>query len=290
MVVGDPLRAALGLDRAAAALPTTITTRYAALVENQRLRVDRIANGSVMQERLVALPGPVAHWAWRDANEIVIVGGDRRIHTYRVDANALVEVARPAARWFERPGSADLERLDRDDGLVVTAAGDTWLHHCVWGYRGDEDPCVVDVHVRIVPGSPQRSTTAPVARRAATLAAPANIALALGADEALQCTRDGTTTTIPAPETLGFSLDDVQWLSHRPPLAIVHAMFPGADDAVAVPRVLVGCELAANVEPVVVARGAHALWAILDDDAMVVLWHGRPIARLVGATDVRFAP
>lgn len=283
-----PVGAALrGVLTSTEALPPALVARYAALVDG-RLRVDRVANGRVVEERLVRLPEPIVHWAWRDANEIVLVG--ERVHVYRVDTNQLAELPRPPRPLFDLPGSADLDRLDRDEGLVVTAQGEVWLHHCVWGYLGDEDPCVVDTHVRLVPGPAQRASDPPVPRRDAALPAPTNITLSL-AGETLRCARDGVTTTIAAPpDSTGFSLSSARWVSHRPPIAIVHTLHPGADDEVAVPRLLAGCALA-KLDGLIVASGPHALWAVNDGDgAIAIAWHGRAIAQLVGATEVRFAP
>jgi hypothetical protein len=98
----------------------------------------------------------------------------------------------------------------------------------------------------------------------------------------------------PAPsspaDSFGFSIDDAEWLSQRPPIQRVHVWYGGLDDAVASDRLLAGCTLS-DLEPGVV-RGPNGYWTVRPggDSTMVLLWHGRVVTTLTDVDELAFAP
>jgi hypothetical protein len=219
----------------------------------------------------------------------------------RVVDGTLAPLARPPAKLFKvkRP-SADVDRADRDEGLIATAAGEVWLHHCLWAWSGDDDPCEADVWVQVAPRA-KASATAPVERPEPVLAGPAGWTLAVepmddNTTGALVCAGPGSRARLsPAEASIGYSADDAFWISARPPIQIVKSWYPGMDDASPSDRFLAGCATA-DEDLRWLARGPAGFWALgvhdeqAVEDAALVLWHGRVVGQLPGVSALAFAP
>jgi hypothetical protein len=278
-----------------------ITTRYddkrADMVEE--LAIHRIEGGALKTESTTPLPAGVElleSVVWRSPTELVLLTSDEKIWAHK--DGAFTSLAMPASSLFKiKPRGKDLSALERNEGLIATATGDVWLDHCAWGYEGDDDPCTDHVYVRVT-GKPTASRTPPAPRPApGKLAAPTGWAFRVHPQPdhktgVLECTSpDHTSTKLPVPaDSFGFSIDDAEWLSQRPPIQRVHVWYGGLDDAVASDRLLAGCTLS-DLEPGVV-RGPNGYWTVRPggDSTMVLLWHGRVVTTLTDVDELAFAP
>ncbi len=304
----------LGIDGrgAPASIDTAATARFATLSYRadgaSEVAIYRFAEGKLVTEDTIALPagdGGVRSWVWRTEDELVLLLADGTLRTI-VDGT-LAPLARPAKKLFaiKKPATGELDRFDRDEGLIATA-GEVWLHHCVWGWAGDDDPCEVAVYVQVAPKpkAPKVAKVAPAARAPWT-AEPAP-GWTLSVDPVgerntgvLRCAGpDGVSADLPAPaDSFGYSADDAVWLSARPPIRLIKLWSPGADQPMSSDRFLGRCATG-DVEPVRVEVGPSGFWTLGtrdEDDATnhggaLLLWQGRVVGRLPAAEQILFAP
>lgn len=310
----EPLIALLGLDQQGA--PATVDAEAAArfAVLSSRAGTDELViygffNGALAAEHTVALPtGDAAprlkDWAWRTEEELVLLLTDGTLRTFNINDGKLKPLARPNKKLFavKKPGGA-VERFDRDERLIATA-GEVWLQHCVWGERGDEDPCTTGVYVQVAPKA-KASPKAPTARAPWRNDPVPGWQLAVEPlpDQptgALRCRGPGGAVRgdLPVPpDSFGYSdAEQAVWLSAQPPIALVKLWFGGADGAVSADRFLARCKTS-DAEPLRVEVGPSWFWTLgtrgddgASDGGSLLLWHGRVVGRLPSAAQVLFAP
>lgn len=309
------LVADLGLDgpAAPAAVDADARVRFATVTAQfdegrnlfiRTLTIRAIAGDAVSTEATVALPvgddQDVTDWVWRTPDEIVLLLRDGTLR--RFVGGALEPLARPAKKLFAlKKHTRGSERFDRDSGLIATAGGEVWIEHCVWGWLGDGDPCDAAVHVRVWPSA--TSTTEPPDERPGPTRAPAP-----GWTLAVEPMLDRPTGTLicqgpggvggrhePLDDTFGYSADDAEWLSARPPIQVVKGWAPGMDDAMAGDYLLGGC--AAPLDSPGYELGPAGFWALTTTDpdrgnsqGAVVLWHGRVVTSVDDVERLTFAP
>jgi len=240
---------------------------------------------------------------WRNFKQVDV---DLRERVFVIGPNAsgksnLLDALR-FLRDVAKPKGGGFERFDRDEGLIATA-GEVWLQHCVWGERGDEDPCAATVYVQVAP-RPQATKTAPAPRAPWTHEPAPEWALTVDVEGeqttgVLHCRGPGgVAADLPIPaDTFGYSADDAVWLSARPPIQLVKVWSGGADEAVASDRFVARCATSA-AEPVRVEVGPPGFWTLgtkdegdaTADGGALLLWHGRVVGTLNRATEIRFAP
>jgi hypothetical protein len=302
------LRAELGIDGpdAPTLVPPGGAARLAVITADDRVAIYRIEGGTMTKTSEAALPGSggatVDVTVWRTPTELVFLFSDGSLASF--DGAAVARIARPAPAVLEVPPSgAGEDKLARDDGLIVSAAGEVWLEHCRWGIASDDDPCTVHVYARVVPPSPTRALEPPEAAEAAGAGLPLpdgwTYRIQAGDEHehgALECSGPRGAAVLPPPAgSAGFSIDDATVYSALPPILDVNAWASGLDDLAPAPRLVAGCRLA-GVRPRFVAAGPSGYWAIGTAAAagqeadLLVAWHGRAIAALPDVKSVLFAP
>lgn len=308
----------LGLERkgAPAVIDPAVTARLATLSSRHdpgrealigELTIYGFARGELVTEHVIELPAGesagVKSWAWRTEDELVLLLDDGSLRTVSVRGGALAPLARPNKKLFAVPKPrGGGTRFDRDEGLIATA-GEVWLHHCVWGEAGDDDPCTTDVYVQVAPKA-KAAKTAPVPRApwAGDPVPGWTLAVDIEGEQTtgvLHCKGpDGVSADLPIPEgTFGYSAEDAVWLSARPPIRLVKLWSGGMDGAVSVDRFLAGCATS-DAEPVRVEVGPSGFWTLgtrdetdaTNDGGALLLWHGRVVGTLSRATQILFAP
>lgn len=297
------------IDPAAATRLATLSSRHdpgrEALIGE--LTIYAFARGELVTEHVIELPAGertgVKSWAWRTEDELGLLLDDGSLRTVTVRGGELTPLARPNKKLFAVPrpkGSG--ERVDRDLGLIATA-GEVWLHHCVWGERGDDDPCIAEVYVQVAPKA-KAAKTAPTPRAPWAGDPLPDWTLSVDVEGerttgVLHCEGPGgVAADLPIPEgTAGYSADDAVWLSQRPPIRLVKLWSSGMDEAVPVHRFLAGCATS-DAEPVRVEVGPAGFWTLgtrdetdaANDGGALLLWQGRVVGTLARATEIMFAP
>jgi hypothetical protein len=296
------LVALLGIDgpRAPETIDPAATARFAVRGRDENVKTEiaiyDVTGGTMTKTRSVILKDDeyVHSWVWRDQQELVILLHNGELRSF--SGTTLAPIKRPPKKKFAaKKPDPGVDRFDRDEGLHATPDGEVILGHCVWGYRGDDDPCVTEISVEVLP--PFKSGKTVQNELAPRPPAPGH-RYAVGAKVPdmetgeLDCISPSGATRVPAPaDTFGFSANDVEWLSMEPPIARVTLWYPGLDDASPAPRFFAGCKTTpAEVEHGSVARGPGWYWAQLGLEEASILWQGKLVGSLPRAEDVLFAP
>jgi hypothetical protein len=291
--------ALLGLDGPAApkAVDGAATARFAVRYRdenvNNAIAIYDVAGGAMTKTRAVVLKQDetVHSWVWRDHQELVILLHDGELRSF--SGPSLAPIKRPAKKLFKaKKPDPSVERFDRDEGLRVGDDGAVTLRHCVWGYTGDDDPCVTEIEVPVLPALKSKAGPTPLAAHPAPPGHRYGVVKQSDLDTGeLECTAPSGATKLPVPaDSLGYSADDVEWISAQPPIARVNLWYAGLDDASATPRFFAGCATTpTEVEHGQVVRGPGWYWAQLGLEHASVLWHGKVVGSLA-ADDLAFAP
>lgn len=198
--------------------------------------------------------------------EVVLVRGDE-----------VTRVKVPRASAWKVPNPDDLEPFFERHELLATESGDPWLKICMWGYRGDEDPCVVWSHVPLRPLGPARVTPPADVRRPAAwkAAAPKDTQIRIDSigeyDKRMVCVDARGKETAPAEQDQALEIE-VSWLGGSPPFYVARIVFPGLSDGHVEHQLYQACRPAVLSKNIV--HGPRPWWAHEDEDGNWFFRHG----------------